>query len=324
VKIPSSILAAIGGVLLTLISLWFGQHHGLLPEAASEEAPLVDQLFNAMMTISIGLFLLVQGILIYVMIRFRRREGDDTDGPPIAENLPLEILWTAIPVIIVMGIGVYSFEVYNNMGGLDPMASGDPGPKKIATQPGAAIAATLPDSEPEQLSLGVGASPDRENTSADLVVDVKGLQFAWIFTYPDSGVVSGELHVPAGRDVQLNITSDDVIHSFWVPQFRLKQDAIPGRDSQLRVRPQKTGEYPVICAELCGSYHGAMKTKVIVHEPEAFDEWLQSQIAANPSEQSDRAIAVNPQTLSESEFLEPYVRDMGIDADAISVLQGDR
>lgn len=99
------------------------------------------------------------------------------------------------------------------------------------------------------------------------------MQYAWIFTYPDSGIVSGELHIPVGKDVQLNLSARDVIHSFWVPQFRLKQDAIPGVPTELRFKATKVGTYPVVCAELCGGYHGAMRTQVIVHTPEDFEAW---------------------------------------------------
>jgi cytochrome c oxidase subunit 2 len=112
------------GIAITLISLWYGHNHDLLPVAASPEAAEVDQLFDLMMTIAFGLVLLVEGALVVSLIRFRRRTGDNTDGPPIHGNIPLEIVWTAIPAVIVLGIGIYSFDIYNQMGGLDPMASG--------------------------------------------------------------------------------------------------------------------------------------------------------------------------------------------------------
>lgn len=326
-KIPSNITTLIAGIVLTLVSLWYGQNHGLLPAAASEEASLVDGLFNTMMTISTGLFLIVQGVIIYCVIRFRRRPGDMTDGPPTHGNVPLEILWTAIPAIIVLVIGVYSFEVYNAMGGLDPMAAhGHKVQQQAMRMPGAAIAATLnSDSDgaatapSRQIALGIGASPE-EGLVADMEVNVTGLQFAWIFNYPDSGVVSGELHVPAGREVKLNISANDVIHAFWVPEFRLKQDAIPGRVTQLRFTPKDVGTYPVICAELCGSYHGGMKTQVIVQTPEEFDAWVQSQQQVASSDNLDRAVAVTPEKMSTSEFLTPYAAEMGIKSDTLDKL----
>jgi cytochrome c oxidase subunit II len=323
VKIPSTITTLLAGILLTLVSLWYGQNHGLLPAAASEEAPLVDGLFNMMMTVSTGLFLIVQGALIIAIIRFRRRPNDTTDAPPVHGNVPLEILWTAIPTVIVLIIGIYSFEVYNSMGGLDPMAAHGHPIQQATNMRGAAIAATLPNktnpapTPSNQVALGVGASPEKA-VAPDLNVNVTGLQFAWIFNYPDSGVVSGELHVPIGREVMLSISANDVIHAFWVPQFRLKQDAIPGQASQLRFTPSKVGEYPVICAELCGAYHGAMKTRVVVQTPEEFDNWLQSQVASNNN--LEQAVAVNPQELSTDEFLTPYAHEMGVNPEILAQL----
>ncbi len=323
-NIPNSITTLLAGVLLTLISLWFGQNHGLLPVAASEEAPWVDGLFNTMMTISTGLFLLVEGILIYSVIKFRKRPDDNTDGPPIEGNMSLEILWTAIPAIIVMGLGVYSFDVYNSMGGLDPMASHEHrGAQMAEVMPGAALADSLMDTssphQPKQLALGIGAAPNSQGTTADVTVNVLGLQYAWLFTYPDTGIVTSELHVPVDQEIQLNITAQDVIHSFWVPNFRLKQDAIPGRPSELRLRPHTTGTYAIVCAELCGSYHGGMRTQVVVETPEEFAAWQQSQLAANP-QPLDQAVAVNPAEMTTGEFLAPYAAEMGIEHEALAQL----
>ncbi|WP_035492849.1 cytochrome c oxidase subunit II [Baaleninema simplex] len=315
-KLPTSINTLIAGILITLISLWYGQNHGWMPLAASEEAPLVDGLFNTMMTIATGLFLLIQGAIVISIIRFRQKPGDNTDGPAIEGNIGLEIVWTAIPVVIVLVLSVYSFEVYNEMGGLDPAASRDPGPQKTAVAPGSAMAATLPEGDGEQLALGVGASPATQGRNAELAVDVLGLQYAWIFTYPDSGVVSGELHVPAGREVQLNIAAQDVIHAFWVPQFRLKQDAIPGRQTELRFKPEVAGTYPLICAELCGAYHGAMRSQVVVHPPEEFEAWLQSQIAQQAEETPTVAAALP----SESDRLQARTADWNVTSDTLASL----
>lgn len=323
VKIPTSIITMLAGIAITLISLWYGQNHGWMPVAASQEAPLVDGLFNTMMTIATALFLLVEGAIVIAVFRFRQKPGDNTDGPPIEGNLPLEILWTGIPVVIVLGLSIYSFEVYNTMGGLDPMASGDPHTQEVAIQPGAAIAATLPENQPPKMThlhnhmaLGIGASPATQGKPADVEVDVMGLQFAWLFTYPASGVVSGELHVPAGKEVQLNIKAQDVLHAFWVPQFRLKQDAIPGRTAQLRFRPQLPGTYPVVCAELCGSYHGAMQSQVIIHTPEDYDAWLQSQIASKAVD--DRTVALASGELSDRDRLALRTADLGITPDTLA------
>lgn len=315
----------LAGIALTLVSLWYGQNHGLLPVAASDEAGLVDGLFNSMMTVSIGLFLIVEGVLVLSLIRFRQRPGDDTDGPPIHGNIPLEIVWTAIPAVIVLVIGVYSFDIYRAMGGFDPEAATDVGVAQVAMAPGDNLAGPFIDAGQQKqphhhhVALGVGAFPQDEGRPADVVVDVMGLQYAWIFTYPDLGVTSGELHVPADKEVKLNIKAQDVLHAFWLPEFRLKQDAIPGRETELRFAPRKIGTYPIICAELCGPYHGAMNTKIFVESEEDFGNWIQQQVASAGT--ADQTIAT---TLGDrrtaSEFLAPYVSDIGINAEMLEQL----
>lgn len=320
-NIPSNIVTLIVGIALTLISLWYGQNHGLLPVAASEEAAQVDGIFNFMMTIATGLFLLIEGVLIYSIFKFRRRKGDKTDGPPIEGNVPLEVLWTAIPTVIVLVLAIYSFEVYNNMGGLDPMASHDMGAHKMAhhskTIPSSRQVALALDSKNPQVALGLGASPTEKEPP--LTVNVNGIQYAWIFTYPESGIVTGELHVPVKQPIQLNIAAGDVLHAFWLPELRIKQDAIPGRDSQLTFTATRVGKYPVICAELCGAYHGGMKTFLYVQTPEEYNQWVAENSPAQ-AEDLNKAVAVNPATLSDGEYLAPYTESMGIEAETLHQL----
>ena len=314
-NIPSNILTLIAGIILTLISLWYGQNHGLMPIAASEGATQIDDIFNLMMTIATGLFLLVEGVLIYCVIRFRRRKGDETDGPPWEGNVPLEIFWTAIPTVIVFVLAIYSFEIYNNLGGLDPMTSHDMG-TKIAQEKTLAEGTEIA-LDPNHSNVALGIGPSEENP---LVVNVNGIQYAWIFTYPDTGIVAGELNVPVDRPVQLNISAGDVIHAFWVPQLRLKQDAIPGRGSTIVFTANRVGDYPIICAELCGAYHGSMKTTLHVQTEAEYDQWLQENTLAQ-KDNLDKSVAVNPANLSDGEFLAPYVQEMGLEGEAIAQLQ---
>jgi cytochrome c oxidase subunit 2 len=110
-----------------------------------------------------------------------------------------------------------------------------------------------------------------------MVVRVTGLQWSWTFEYPPvDGVVvtSKELHVPVGKQILLRMTSNDVIHSFWVPEFRVKQDVVPGRLTELRVTPTLEGNYKVRCAELCGTAHYSMENPVVVSSQEEFDAWF--------------------------------------------------
>jgi cytochrome c oxidase subunit 2 len=336
-KVPVSVITLVVGVAIAIVSLWYGQNNGLLPEQASEQAPLVDGFFNIMLTIATGLFFVVEGTIVFCAVRFRQRKGDDTDGPPIDGNVPLEIFWTAIPTLIVMGLGVYSVQVYREMGGFEPAGamvahhhtSSHQTQMAAKMNSQAAIAAPLiADADSEEMEsaeapapqskYGFGATPEEVGQLPDVTVNVTGIQYAWLFNYPDSGVIAGELHVPVGKDVQLNIAAQDVIHSFWVPQFRLKQDAIPGKDTQLRFVATKVGEYPVYCAELCGAYHGAMRTRVIVHTPEDYETWVAENTFAQKQEDTIQTVAFNVAELSESEYLSPYAEEMGIDSQTLS------
>lgn len=320
-NIPSQITTLLAGITVTLVSLWYGQNHGLLPVAASEEAAQIDGIFDFMMTVATGLFIIIQGALIYCLIKFRRKKGDNTDGPPIEGNIALEITWTAIPAIIIFIVAIYSFEVYNAMGGLDPMASHDMGPQQISQDYGNPHKNLLAvDSSQGEIALGLGASPEYEGKEKPLEVNVNALQFAFIFSYPDSGITTGEMHIPIGREIKLNINAADVIHAFWLPEFRLKQDAIPGRQSQLHFTANRIGDYPVVCAELCGPYHGAMNTRLYVDTPEDFENWITSQTVAQAENKESLAYAVNPQEQTPGEFLTPFVKEMGFESNTVMQL----
>jgi len=110
-----------------------------------------------------------------------------------------------------------------------------------------------------------------------MVVYVTGQQWKWSFEYPN-GVVSDELHIPVGKQIDLKMTSRDVIHSFWVPEFRVKQDLVPGRTTELRINPSLIGDYKVRCAELCGTSHYRMEQPVIVSDEADFNAWMDEQV----------------------------------------------
>lgn len=293
--IPTSIVTMLIGIAVTLISLWYGQNHGLMPVAASTEASEVDQLFNLMMTIGTGLFLIVEGTLIIAMIRFRRKKGDESDGPHIEGNIPLEIVWTAIPAIIVLGLSVYSFEIYTEMGGLNLMEHHSN--KEVQLAYGAAGDDTT--SYPMLAASGLGEPPDLPE-QPDLTIDVLGMQYAFVMTYPATGIVDGAVHVPVNKLVKLNLKAQDVIHAFWLPEFRIKQDMIPGKETSLVLKATREGEYPIVCAELCGPFHGGMRAQLIVHSPEEYDEWEQKRIAEGPTDLST-AVAAASQNLDETD-----------------------
>jgi cytochrome c oxidase subunit II len=148
--------------------------------------------------------------------------------------------------------------------------------------------------------LGAGnLSEIRRADPEAMVVKVTGIQWSWKFEYPDYGVVSNELHVPVGRQILLQMTSNDVIHSFWVPEFRVKQDLVPGRITELRITPTLVGNYKVRCAELCGTSHAYMEGPVIVSTQEDFDAWMADQVklaeqaAATPEGRGQALVSAN-------------------------------
>jgi cytochrome c oxidase subunit II len=111
-----------------------------------------------------------------------------------------------------------------------------------------------------------------------LTVEVTARQFVWSFKYPQyGGIESGVLYLPKGRTAELRLKSLDVIHSFWVPEFRQKQDAVPGTTTHVAVTPTKTGRYPLPCTELCGIGHALMRTKSLVLEENEFEKWARDQ-----------------------------------------------
>jgi cytochrome c oxidase subunit 2 len=237
-------------VIVTLIVLTAGYIVGtnldLMPEAASSRARLVDQLTQILIGISTVVFLVVEGALVYAVIRFRKKKGDEADAVPFHGNNTLELVWTIIPAFIVVFISFYSFQVL--------------------------------------------ADIERPATD-ELVVEVIGRQFVWEFRYPDYDLTTQELRLPVDKQVRFEITSADVIHSFWVPEFRAKRDATPGQISDLVVTPTEIGIYPIRCAELCGAGHAAMNAQVYVETESDFLAWIDLKISAadSPIESSEDA-----------------------------------
>jgi cytochrome c oxidase subunit 2 len=260
---------------LVLAGLWIGQNVSLLPVDASANAPVYDDLFRVLFSIGTILFLGIVGLLVYSLVRFRRRAGELGDGLAIEGNLPLEIVWTAIPAIVVLFVGIYSYDIYERMGGMVPLHDHS---SMHAAAEMASVADVVINTSEERIWGGIANAGIAEGApqSPPLAVDVTAIQFAFLFHYPEGDFISGELHVPVGRPVQLRMKANDVIHAFWVPQFRLKQDVIPGQPTLLSFTATRPGSYPIVCAELCGPYHGGMRSTVVVHEDDAFEAWLAS------------------------------------------------
>ena len=315
--IPSSLVPLILGMALVLVGIWVGQNINLLPVDASSNAPVYDDLFRVLFVIGTILFVGIVGLVLYSLVRFRRRSGDLRDGLAIEGNLPLEIVWTAIPAVVVLFVGIYSYDIYERMGGMAPLndhsvhqaasltsaamvhsssvhqhggaarvegfdtglSPGEPGPAGLPLQQVSADPGPDP-SDQERIWAGIG--PLRSDGQV-FPVDVTAMQFAFLFHYPEGDFISGELHVPSDRPIELRMQAKDVIHAFWVPQFRLKQDVIPGQTTVLTFTATRPGSYPIVCAELCGPYHGGMRSTVVVHEADDFEAWLARNRPAAPA-----------------------------------------
>ena len=265
VPIPSAILTLVLGMLLVLGGLWIGQNINLLPVDASANAPIYDELFRVLFSIGTILFVGIVGLIVFSLVRFRRRPGQLGDGLALEGNLPLEVFWTAVPAIVVLFVGLYSYDIYERMGGMVPLGHGDHGSETMVDQ---------------RIWGGIGSTQDSQTATtvgiAPLPIEVTAMQFAFLFHYPDGDIISGEMHVPVDRPVSLKMEAKDVIHAFWIPEFRLKQDVIPGQPTVLDFTPTRTGNYSIVCAELCGPYHGGMRSSVVVDSADDFDNWLQS------------------------------------------------
>jgi cytochrome c oxidase subunit 2 len=227
-------LVAIGiviGVAVALVAVVFQW----LPDSASEEFDRIQDIYWFATWMSVVIFALVAAVIVYSVWKWRVPPDDDAEGPPIHGHTGLEIVWTAVPAILVIALGIVSAIVMSQNG-----------------------------------NAGNNA----------LQVRAIGQQFAWKFEYPELGEFeTGELVLPVSQEAVFTMEAVDVIHSFWVPNFGQKMDAVPGIETTIVVTPTRTGEFAVVCAELCGLGHATMRAKARVVSQAEFDRWIQEQQA---------------------------------------------
>ena len=239
--VVAGVIASAIGIVLALAIDWF-------PTIAATQSERVSTLYDVLLIASVPIFVLVMTVVIAAVIRFRMRPGqEDQDGPPMHGNTRLEVVWTVLPALLILGLCVYAYTVLED----------------IEKAPAAA---------------------------QELRVGVQGEQFAWTFTYPQETtggeeLTTTELVLPVDRSVRFDIRTADVIHDFWVPEFSMKIDAVPGITTHYRVTPNRLGTYPVVCAELCGLGHSVMRSRVRVVQPPEFQRWLEEQ--SQPAVEAD-------------------------------------
>ncbi len=237
--------------LLVLASLWMSrQAYHWLPVQASTAAPLVDGLFSFETGVGTFVFLGVISVMAWVVVMHRAEKYDESDAEPIEGNIRLEIVWTAIPLALVMAIAAYAIRVNATLGVLGPMEhihGHDP-----MEEQGAYPADRLPGE----------------------IVAVIARQWSWEFRYPVAGVSATELHLAVDQPVTFRLVSDDVIHGFYIPAFRLKQDVVPGRAIDFNLTPTREGRYRLRDSQFSGTWFAANQADVVVETSEAHAAWL--------------------------------------------------
>ncbi len=267
------ILLTISAILNAIVSLGIGKlSYSWLPPQATAESLLIDDLFSFLVTLGAFIFLGVTGALIYSIIFNRAGKYDTSDGPHVEGNITLEVVWTAIPFVLVIWIGVYSYQIYNQMSILGPM-------------------------EHHHMSMGMKSANAEPISQTSKVADDSGKieviskQWAWIFNYPEQNISSTELHLPVNQRAYLTLKSEDVIHGFYIPAFRVKQDVIPNETINFEFTPILEGKYRLRDSQYSGTYFAAMQADVVVESLEKYNQWLKQASETQPSPAYNRAMS---------------------------------
>lgn len=227
------LVVTVGLIAFTFLYDWMGP-------LIAEDNESIDNVYRWLIAASIPFVVIVFGIAAFCVLEFRAKKDEDhtsRDGEPFHGSTKIEIVWTVIPTIVVIALGIYAWVVLEQV---------------EAKQPN------------------------------ELRIEVVGQQFAWNYNYPEQEVkTGGDLVVPLGRPLYFEMTSADVIHSFYVPNARMKRDVADGFTTRLRFTPTKTGTYPIVCAELCGIGHSTMRSAIRVVEPAEFVKWVAAQKGPN-------------------------------------------
>ena len=251
-----ALLALAAGLVALLALAPAAAGDAFTPESGgSPNADNIDALYKIVLYVGILMFLIVEGTLIWTLVRHRARRG----GPEPAQirgNTPLELSWTVGAALILVVITVVTFVYLDDIQG-----PGDAAPGGSA----------------EVAQIGQAGPP---GDGKPLEIGVNGQQYLWRYDYPGKDVYSyHDLIVPTNREVTLKITSSDVVHSWWIPKLGGKADAVPGHVNETWFKIPKEGTYSGACAELCGDNHADMLAKVIAVSPERYERFIERQRA---------------------------------------------
>jgi cytochrome c oxidase subunit 2 len=256
------LLAALCAALLAfLVAAPGALADALTPESGgSPQADYLDTLYKITLYVAIVIFLIVEGTLIWSLVRYRFRRG----GPPAVQirgNTPLELGWTIGAALILVVLATITFIYLPRI--KDPPASGPNGLQAAAGDQFAAIG------QPDPPTSG----------GPTLHISVNGQQYVWRYDYPGKQQLFSyyQMVVPTNTTVTLSITGSDVIHSWWIPKLGGKVDGVPGHTAETWFKIKKAGKYYGQCAELCGSGHADMRAVVTAMPPDQYEAWADRQ-----------------------------------------------
>ncbi len=273
-KLRAILTLAVLAVLLAFFSLWMAQQsYSWFPPEATAEAKLLDDLFSIFVGLGTFVFFGVTIPLMYSLVFHRAGKYDFSDGPPIEGNTALEVIWTAVPILLVIGLSTASYRTYDKMSIRGPMELVHLHmPQLMKT----ANAAPFDNTPQKEIKNALENAPV-EN------IDVTAKQWAWVFRYPNQNVTSTELHLPVDRRVHLVLHSEDVLHGFYVPAFRLKQDVVPNHTIDFEFTPIRLGKYRLRDSMYSGTYFAANQADVVVQSPGDYQLWLTDAAAQSPT-----------------------------------------
>ena len=231
-------LAVVLALIATGIGIWLSYLIHWFPVQASTQARNTDRLYHVLVIATIPIFVLVVAVILYSVWQFRMKPGEELkDGPPIHGNTRLEVIWTALPAILLLGMVGYSFVV---------LAENEKKPSR---------------------EIDVGVTGQQFVWTYQYPPSVTG----------GAPINSYKLYLPEGESVEFNMRSKDVIHAFWIPAFRIQEDVVPGIVTHWRATPDRLGTYPVVCNLLCGVGHSLMRSTAHVVPEAQFKAWIKSQ-----------------------------------------------
>ncbi|BAY30298.1 cytochrome C oxidase subunit II, transmembrane region [Nostoc carneum NIES-2107] len=265
------LLIAVYIAVLLAISHWIGQwSYSWMPPEATAEAQKVDSLFSFLTSIGAFIIFGLVSMMLYSVIFFRAPKNDYSEGHPSRGDLKLEFLWTAAPTLLVLWLAFQGFNIYQQL-------------DILGLQQVVHLHTPL-DSEPVYAAV----STDKPKPASE-TIEVFVKQWDWSFRYPNN-ITSNELHLPVNLRTRLNLHAQDVLHSFYVPEFRLQQYVVPGRSIDIVVTPTRIGQYKLKDALFSGTYFALMDANVQIESLEQYNQWL-SHAQQEPTTNENQAVA---------------------------------